>query len=94
MAYFQNNIGLQIIDFFLDHPNSEFTKKELSKESNISMRYLERYLPLLTLHATHKAILYKTVSLGGSRNNVHLYSLNKNHYSVIQLLRFKASLTT
>lgn len=93
MAYFQNNIGLQIIDFFLDYPNSEFTKKELAKESNISLRYLDRYLPLLTLHAPYKAIISRTTSLGGRQNNVHLYSLNKEHYSVQLLLKFKQSLT-
>jgi len=94
MAFFQNNIGLQIIDFFLDYPNSSFTKIELAKESNISERYLERYLPKLTLHALHPAIISETVSLGGRRNNVHIYKLNKDHYSVKILLNFKASLTT
>lgn len=69
---------LRIIDFFLDNPLSDFTKKEVIEALGMSKQTFYKYFPDLER--------YKIVEVSRKIGRAKLYKINLNH-PLIEMLR-------
>lgn len=93
LGFFKNSVCLQIIDFFLSNPKGSFSKREIVENSNVSLRNLHRYLPMIS-NSKYNILHTFRQSLDYQRHNVNIYSLNTDNPIIKDLLLFKKDLQT
>ncbi len=85
LKVFGTSPQLRLLDFFLDNPNHDFSRKEIMEAIGMAKRTLYEYLPILLEEDAVKV----TRKIGRAK----LYALNKESSIVHCFLRVEKELT-
>jgi len=85
LKVFGSTPQLRLLDFFMDNPNHDFTRKEIMKAIGMAKRTLYDHLPTL--------LEEETVKMSRKIGRAELYKLNKESPVIKYLMMVEAELT-
>lgn len=85
LKVFGSTPQLRLLDFFMDNPNHDFTRKEIMEAIGIAKRTLYQHLPTL--------LEEQTLKVSRKIGRAELYTLNKESPIVKSFMKVEAELT-
>jgi predicted AAA+ superfamily ATPase len=82
---FSSRAVAQILDFFLDHKEFDYSANEIAKKTGLSFRTIFREIPDLE----HRQLIFNTRKIG----KVNMYKLNLDLEAVIFLEKFSLEMS-